>query len=365
MYKRTSTRIIISGVLSLLLSTDVSASFHHQCISTTPPLVLPKQFWGIKSGKSQLARVHVDLRGGATEPEDDYDEYDDDYDDESEDDFVADDRELNATDESDGVQIEMKVEKFDDPLVPSPMISLGASLGVMLLAKRVDLFHPTTVRIARAVFVAYLICLQAFVLYARRKAKTYNNRSPLTMSSPLSAVLNAQLGEQSGMVKNLASSLLSSESTVMEYDLKQAKSMQSGLLFNMLFMWFLHFKMNQVQPLIIQTITGFSNLIYSPLFQVYVMGKNLERPFKNPAMRQLDAPSSSDDLSVNDDSCKASLEKQPIEAKEVPADDGDDDAVEEDDQDESPDKPEEVTSTVSAESDSSDDDSSDDEEEET
>ena len=82
------------------------------------------------------------------------------------------------------------------------------------------------------------------------------------------------------MVKNLASQFLSSETTIMEYDLKQAKSMNNGLLFPMLFLWFLHFKMGQLQPLLMQTASGISNLIYSPLFQVYVMGRNLERPYK-------------------------------------------------------------------------------------
>ena len=82
------------------------------------------------------------------------------------------------------------------------------------------------------------------------------------------------------MVKNLASSFLTSASTVMEYDMNQAKSMQGGVIFNMAFMWFLHFKMQQVQPLLIQVATGLLQLFYHPLFQVYVLGRNLERPFK-------------------------------------------------------------------------------------
>ena len=86
------------------------------------------------------------------------------------------------------------------------------------------------------------------------------------------------------MVKDLASQFLSSKTTVMEYDLKQAKSMNSGLLINMAFMWLLHFKMEQTQPLIAQTVTGVLNLVYSPLFQVYMLGRNLERPFKSPAL---------------------------------------------------------------------------------
>jgi hypothetical protein len=46
--------------------------------------------------------------------------------------------------------------------------------------------------------------------------------------------------------------------------------------------------MEQVQPLIIQSFTGLVNMIYSPLFQIYVMGRNLERPFKNMAKKPED-----------------------------------------------------------------------------
>lgn len=132
-----------------------------------------------------------------------------------------------------------------------------------------------------------------FVLFVRVKAKANNDRTPVSVSNPLTNMLQSQLeGQDSGnaMMKNLASSFLSSESTVFEYDLKQAKSMQGGLLFNMGFMWFMHFKMEQIQPMLIQTVTGLMNLVYSPLFQVYIMGRNLERPFKNPAMKQFEEP---------------------------------------------------------------------------
>jgi hypothetical protein len=46
--------------------------------------------------------------------------------------------------------------------------------------------------------------------------------------------------------------------------------------------------MEQVQPLIIQSFTGFVTMVYSPLFQIYVMGRNLERPFKNMAKKPED-----------------------------------------------------------------------------
>lgn len=56
----------------------------------------------------------------------------------------------------------------------------------------------------------------------------------------------------------------------MDYDLKQASNIQSGVIFNMSFMWFLHFKLEKVQPLLIHIVTNFVQLVYNPLFQVYV-----------------------------------------------------------------------------------------------
>ena len=40
--------------------------------------------------------------------------------------------------------------------------------------------------------------------------------------------------------------------------------------------------------MIIQSFTGIVNMIFSPLFQIYVMGRNLERPFKNMAKKPED-----------------------------------------------------------------------------
>jgi hypothetical protein len=42
---------------------------------------------------------------------------------------------------------------YDEPLVASPFLNLYVSIGVMFLAKKVDLFSPTMVRIARYVLV--------------------------------------------------------------------------------------------------------------------------------------------------------------------------------------------------------------------
>lgn len=255
---------------------------------------------------------------------DEYDQYDDEEEGESADDSIVD---------TDGVQIEVKVEKFDEPLVASPLANLYATLAIFLLSRRIDLFHPTVVKIARFAFVAYLAVLQLFLLYVRIQAKLNNDRTPIELKNPLSSVVQSQLGgdgDENSMMKNLASSLLSFKSTVLEYDLKQARSMQSGLIASMLLMWFLHFKMEKVQPLLIQTLNGLTSMVYSPLFQVYVLGRNLERPFQNPALKRMqeaEAALREEQLAGEDDAETA--------AETVDDDDDEDEEEEEEEEDES------------------------------
>ena len=76
--------------------------------------------------------------------------------------------------------------------------------------------------------------------------------------------------ESSGVAKNLASTLLNMETTVMEYDLENASRLQAGVLFNLALMWYLHFRLNKVHPLLMQTVTGCLQLVFNPLFQIYV-----------------------------------------------------------------------------------------------
>ena len=220
---------------------------------------------------------------------DEYDsesEYDSEYDDEYDSDEDSDD-EQSSEDESDAVGGDDEgaaVVEYDEPLHPSFMQSLAPSIGVMYLSKKIDLFDPKVVKTIRFAFVTYAIVMQLFMFYVRIKAKMANDRTPVVVKNPMSSLLQKQLpsgeGGTNDMVKSIASQFLQSETTVMEYDLKEAKKMGNSLLFPMIMLWFLHFKMGQVQPLLFQVSSGVLNLVYSPLFQIYVLGRNLERPFK-------------------------------------------------------------------------------------
>jgi hypothetical protein len=131
----------------------------------------------------------------------------------------------------------------------------------------------------------------------------------------------------------------------MEYDLAQAKSMNGGLLVTMAFMWFLHFKVGQVQPLYMQTIQGLMNLYYSPLFQVYIMGRNLQRPFKNPVMSKLMDSATGEPGGETEEDSESSVsveeETNESETNDSPTEEEDDDDEEiQEDEEEDDDKEE-------------------------
>lgn len=86
--------------------------------------------------------------------------------------------------------------------------------------------------------------------------------------------------------------------------------------------------MEQIQPLIVQSLVGILNMIYSPLFQVYVLGRNLERPFKNPNAKKLDdlmGEATSGAGGEEQESMKVSAEREDsvIEAIEESSDEDD------------------------------------------
>jgi hypothetical protein len=144
----------------------------------------------------------------------------------------------------------------------------------------------------RFLFLGQLILQQVFIFYVRIMAKSRNDRTVVHMKSPLLDEMTRRGGGDSSskrnssnnqfLLKTIASSFLSKDTTVMEYDLGQATSMQSGIIISMALMWFFHFQLEQVQPLLIALINNTLQLFFNPLFQVYVLGRNLQRPFVTP-----------------------------------------------------------------------------------
>jgi len=233
------------------------------------------------------------------ESEEDEDEYDDEDEEEYE--------ESEEDEEDDRVQKSSSTEVvYDELFALKPMQEMGITFGCMMLCSRIDLTNTSLIRIIRLAFLSYIILTQLFLMYARSQIREIDDKTPITITNPMSNMLQSQIASGGDMVKNMASSLLSSESTIMEYDLSQAKNMSDSLLLPMVMLYFLHFKMGQVQPLVFQTVSGFKTLFTSPLFQAYVLGKNLQRPFKqslsqSPFNAAMQAENDTDSSEITED----------------------------------------------------------------
>jgi len=131
-------------VVVLLVSYTVSVTGSVAPWSVRPAIPRSRvKSWGTLSSHDITVRITKIPRGGALSD-----------DEESEDEYVdEEDEEYDSTDdepEDEDVSVLAKAEgEYDEPLVPSSMMNLYASIGVMFLGRKYDLFSPTMVRIAR------------------------------------------------------------------------------------------------------------------------------------------------------------------------------------------------------------------------
>lgn len=212
----------------------------------------------------------------------------------------------------------VKKQEYDEPYFMSPSMYLYTTFVPILIGRKIDLYQPRIVRLLRYVdgmgcvliariatfrivrshclysvfyihsflFITQLLVQQAFIFYVRIMAKTNNDRTIIHLESPVDTMLKskmggADLGSNEGL-KKLMSNFLSKDVTVMQYDMDQAKGMQTSIIITMIITWVMHFKFQQVQPLLMTIISGYFQLFMNPLFQIYILGRNLERPFKAP-----------------------------------------------------------------------------------
>lgn len=193
-------------------------------------------------------------------------------------------------------------DHFVEPYFISPSLQIYTTASTILLSRKFDMLNPKVVRVIRFSFVLLLCIQQAFIFYIRIMAKRRNDTRHVELKSSLKNIVQSQIDSGGGndMLNYFASSFFKKETTVKEYDISQTSAMQGTILFNMLFMWFLHFKMQQIQPLLMSIVNGLLQLVYNPLFQVYVIGRNLERPFKSPEIFKPPVAIYTDDLPHND-----------------------------------------------------------------
>ena len=116
--------------------------------------------WGVQRLPTTYTKLYVPRGGASAEEDEEYDEEEESEDDEESEDEDSDEEESEDEEESDDeeeeetgdqVRIEVAVQKFDEPLAPSPMINMYATFGVLLFGRKFDLLSPPIVRLARCV----------------------------------------------------------------------------------------------------------------------------------------------------------------------------------------------------------------------
>lgn len=64
--------------------------------------------------------------------------------------------------------------------------------------------------------------------------------------------------------------------TISEYDSAELRKLIQQTVFSVLLLSFLHYKYEYIQPLILQSILPLKNLYSTPLFKIFILGRNAE-----------------------------------------------------------------------------------------
>lgn len=76
------------------------------------------------------------------------------------------------------------------------------------------------------------------------------------------------------------------QTTVVEYDQSQAKSLAGQTLMGVVLIIIMHYNWGYLRPLLLQSVLGFRTLASAPIVQVWIFGRaaegDLARPWRAP-----------------------------------------------------------------------------------
>eukprot|EP00752_Nemacystus_decipiens_P009972 g8894.t1 len=200
------------------------------------------------------------------------------------------------------------------------------------------------VRAARAIYTGYLVFSQALCMYIRYLIWKKNDDTEMEVPPPAQlknlmeagkagaageAAAGAEAGTggegASGGKGGAASSLgpmldkmMTSKTPVKKYDMKTIQGMRRGQFWASLIMCYTHLRKGMIKPMMLQVSFGVLRLLDSPLFHIYVLGReakgNLARPFKNQGlMASLSGPMEA--MSAKAEEAKAAMAAAEAEAE--------------------------------------------------
>lgn len=164
------------------------------------------------------------------------------------------------------------------------MNPLVSNIGVMLLSnwicKKLDMTDPQIINYLRIFYVTFNVLTYLIYNYIKLQIKNKNDLTTIkyqNQKSPMQMLLKG--GADDGAEPVITT-------TVVAYDLEQIETLIKGMYTSWLMMAGMHFYMKYTQPMVMQGISPIKAALEHPLFNAYVLGKEVERPFnQTPAAK--------------------------------------------------------------------------------
>ena len=152
------------------------------------------------------------------------------------------------------------------------LADIGFVIGIVQAIKYFNLADPQYAPIVRAVYVFTTLIILAFYYRIWTVIKGKDEKTTITVPVP---PLSAPAGGDSKRTI-----------TIMEYDLEELQKVAKQALISFAIIMTIHSYWGYIQPLILQSILPYRNLLGSPLFQIHILGRPtngvLRRPWKDP-----------------------------------------------------------------------------------
>ncbi|XBW38190.1 hypothetical protein QEN19_003782 [Hanseniaspora menglaensis] len=158
------------------------------------------------------------------------------------------------------------------------MNPLVSNIGVMLLSnyvcKKLDMTDPQIINYLRIFYVTFNVLTYLTYQYIKMKISKKNDLKTIkyqNQKSPMQMLLKGGASDEN------EEAVITT--TVVQYDLEQVESLIKGMYTSWLMMGGMHFYMKYTQPMVMQGISPIKSVLEHPLFNAYVLGKEVERPF--------------------------------------------------------------------------------------
>ncbi|CAE8740904.1 unnamed protein product, partial [Polarella glacialis] len=241
------------------------------------------------------------------------------------------------------VAFKMAAAEPEAPAMPAMGLSQMAPLGVSLLLSKVDIEAlGYTHHVEAAYVVVQILCIATLgLMYKKISERTF----------PGAKIKVAEV-KTMGQVQSP-----SMEITEKEYDMTKLQEQGKQVIMGAVILAGIYYKWRYIFPLVLQVVMTPMSLIESPLFKIYIFGKDITRPFAAPpspfaglmpteptadAAGEVEDEDKDEKKSVKDGKAKAkkgSKDKKKDEEEEVEEEEKKKEEEEEEEEDEEEEKP--------------------------